>query len=65
MILQDFYDNQPCIDLIEAKLGKLDLLDEECKVGQGHRIDSKLANRICVMTKLCIDLTEAKLGILV
>ena len=32
----DFYDNQPCIDLIEAKLGILDLLDEECKVGQGH-----------------------------
>lgn len=30
--LIDFYDNQPCINLIEAKLGVLDLLDEECKV---------------------------------
>lgn len=30
--LIDFYDNQPCINLIEAKLGILDLLDEEGKV---------------------------------
>uniref|UniRef100_A0A670ISY8 Myosin VB n=1 Tax=Podarcis muralis TaxID=64176 RepID=A0A670ISY8_PODMU len=33
--LIDFYDNQPCIDLIEAKLGIFDLLDEECKVPKG------------------------------
>ncbi|XP_005076505.1 unconventional myosin-Vb isoform X5 [Mesocricetus auratus] len=33
--LIDFYDNQPCIDLIEAKLGILDLLDEECKIPKG------------------------------
>ncbi|XP_041046932.1 unconventional myosin-Vb isoform X2 [Carcharodon carcharias] len=33
--LIDFYDNQPCIDLIEAKLGILDLLDEECKMPKG------------------------------
>ncbi|XP_034540965.1 unconventional myosin-Vc isoform X2 [Notolabrus celidotus] len=33
--LIDFYDNQPVIDLIEAKLGILDLLDEECLFPQG------------------------------
>ncbi|XP_073981938.1 dilute class unconventional myosin isoform X2 [Rhodnius prolixus] len=31
----DFYDNQSCIDLIESKLGILDLLDEECKMPKG------------------------------
>ena len=36
--LIDFYDNQPCIDLIEAKLGILDLLDEECKVKRTTRL---------------------------
>lgn len=39
--LIDFYDNQPCIDLIEARLGILDLLDEECKVKRSsHLCDS-------------------------
>ncbi|XP_067090448.1 unconventional myosin-Va-like isoform X1 [Osmerus mordax] len=33
--LIDFSDNQPCIDLIEAKMGVLDLLDEECKMPKG------------------------------
>ena len=31
----DFHDNQACIALIEDKLGILDLLHEECKVGLG------------------------------
>ncbi|XP_022899670.2 unconventional myosin-Va [Onthophagus taurus] len=31
----DYYDNQPCIDLIETKLGILDLLDEECRMPKG------------------------------
>ncbi|XP_043392074.1 unconventional myosin-Vb isoform X2 [Chelonia mydas] len=34
----DFYDNQPCIDLIEAKLGILDLLNEECKMPNGSDV---------------------------
>ncbi|XP_060116286.1 unconventional myosin-Vc isoform X1 [Heteronotia binoei] len=34
--LIDFYDNQPVIDLIEAKMGILDLLDEECMLPQGN-----------------------------
>ncbi|XP_028813225.1 unconventional myosin-Va isoform X2 [Denticeps clupeoides] len=33
--LIDFCDNQPCISLIEAKMGVLDLLDEECKMPKG------------------------------
>ncbi|XP_051975365.1 LOW QUALITY PROTEIN: unconventional myosin-Va-like [Xyrauchen texanus] len=33
--LIDFYDNQPFINLIEAKMGLLDLLDEECTMPSG------------------------------
>ncbi|XP_078527330.1 unconventional myosin-Vb-like [Lissotriton helveticus] len=40
----DFYDNQPCIDLIEAKLGILDLLDEECKMLKGS--DQRWAQKL-------------------
>ncbi|KAI9352288.1 P-loop containing nucleoside triphosphate hydrolase protein [Zopfochytrium polystomum] len=31
----DYYDNQPCIDMIESKLGILDLLDEESRLPAG------------------------------
>eukprot|EP00092_Neocalanus_flemingeri_P009668 GFUD01010409.1.p1 GENE.GFUD01010409.1~~GFUD01010409.1.p1 ORF type:complete len:1838 (+),score=622.26 GFUD01010409.1:290-5803(+) len=31
----DYYDNQPCIELIESKLGVLALLDEECRMPKG------------------------------
>ncbi|VEU19388.1 DEKNAAC100709 [Brettanomyces naardenensis] len=31
----DFSDNQPCIDVIEGKLGVLDLLDEEARLPSG------------------------------
>ena len=45
--LIDFYDNQPCINLIEAKMGVLDLLDEECKV---HLTLLSSAQRMLMLT---------------
>uniref|UniRef100_A0A672I2A3 Myosin VC n=1 Tax=Salarias fasciatus TaxID=181472 RepID=A0A672I2A3_SALFA len=44
--LIDFYDNQPVIDLIEAKMGIFELLDEECLFPQGtdHSWLQKLHN---------------------
>jgi len=42
----DFCDNQPCIELIEGKIGILDLLDEECKMPNGSDLSwcNKLYN---------------------
>uniref|UniRef100_A0A7E4ZTC1 Myosin motor domain-containing protein n=1 Tax=Panagrellus redivivus TaxID=6233 RepID=A0A7E4ZTC1_PANRE len=42
----EFYDNQPCIDLIEARPGVIDYLDEQCKMGRGSDADwlSQMAN---------------------
>ncbi|KAJ2355325.1 Myosin type-2 heavy chain 1 [Coemansia sp. RSA 2618] len=40
----DFQDNQPCIDLIEGKLGVLALLDEECRLQQGS--DANFAEKL-------------------
>jgi len=48
----DFYDNQPCIDLIEIKLGILDLLDEECRMPKGS--DASWAEKLytkCIKSK--------------
>nr|CAD7430254.1 unnamed protein product [Timema monikensis] len=44
--LIDFYDNQPCIDLIETKLGILDLLDEECRVSMPKGTDSSWVEKL-------------------
>ncbi|RKO98816.1 hypothetical protein CXG81DRAFT_15404 [Caulochytrium protostelioides] len=40
----DFNDNQPCIDMIEGKLGILDLLDEESRMPSGA--DANLINKL-------------------
>ncbi|VDP21802.1 unnamed protein product [Soboliphyme baturini] len=33
-----FVDNQPCLDLLEGRLGIFDLLDQECRVGRTHEV---------------------------
>lgn len=40
----EYYDNQPCIDLIETKLGILDLLDDECRMPNGS--DAAWVNKL-------------------
>eukprot|EP00127_Corallochytrium_limacisporum_P002284 Clim_evm72s109 gene=Clim_evmTU72s109 len=44
----DFYDNQPCIEMIEGRLGVLQLLDEESKLPSGtdKGFAQKLANNL-------------------
>lgn len=44
----NFADNQPCIDMIEARGGILDLLDEECRfpAGSDESFRQKLAQQI-------------------
>ncbi|XP_061524368.1 LOW QUALITY PROTEIN: unconventional myosin-Va [Phycodurus eques] len=49
--LIDFYDNQPCINLIEAKMGILDLLDEECRMPKGS--DDSWAQKLYTHLKTC------------
>ncbi|KAJ3221486.1 Myosin type-2 heavy chain 1 [Clydaea vesicula] len=46
----DFNDNQPCIDMIENKLGILDLLDEESRLpsGSDQSLITKLYQRFAV-----------------
>ena len=36
MVFIDFADNQPCIDVIENRLGILSLLDEESRLPAGN-----------------------------
>ncbi|KAJ3117103.1 Myosin type-2 heavy chain 1 [Phlyctochytrium bullatum] len=49
----DFNDNQPCIDMIENKLGILDLLDEESRLPSGSdgSLITKLYTRFAVPTQ--------------
>ncbi|KAJ3102488.1 Myosin type-2 heavy chain 1 [Phlyctochytrium bullatum] len=49
----EFNDNQPCIDLIEGKLGILDLLDEESRMPAGADASfvAKLNQRFAVPTQ--------------
>ena len=51
-----FHDNQPCINLIESKLGILDLLDETCRVGLNYklgRLNKKVVTFKCHISLEC------------
>ncbi|CAG9853568.1 unnamed protein product [Phyllotreta striolata] len=56
----EFYDNQPCIDLIEAKLGILDLLDEECKMPGGS--DSSWTEKLYTKCSKYSHFSKARFG---
>ncbi|KAL7054904.1 hypothetical protein AAHC03_024170 [Spirometra sp. Aus1] len=57
----DFYDNQPCIDLIEGPMGILSLLNDECKMPKAS--DSNwLARLIEHHLNRSRDFSQSKLG---
>ena len=55
-----YYDNQPCIDLIEGKLGILDLLDETSKVGHDicQCVCLSVCLSVCVCECVCVSMCE-------
>ncbi|KAI1720591.1 myosin head (motor domain) domain-containing protein [Ditylenchus destructor] len=57
----DFYDNQPCLSLIESRPGIVDYLDEQCKIGRGTDLDwlNQMAN--CPVLKLSDHLQIPKI----
>ncbi|VDN14993.1 unnamed protein product, partial [Dibothriocephalus latus] len=57
----DFYDNQPCIDLIEGPMGILSLLNDECKMPKAS--DSNwLARLVEKHLNRSPDFSQSKLG---
>jgi len=45
----DYQDNQPCIDLLESKMGVYGLLDEECRLPKGT--DESFVNKLYAQLK--------------
>ncbi|XP_017772501.1 PREDICTED: unconventional myosin-Va [Nicrophorus vespilloides] len=56
----DYLDNQPCIDLIETKLGILDLLDEECRMPKGT--DGSWTEKLYAKCMQYSHFTKARFG---